>query len=77
MYLLNVHTVSDVMQMRIHAVEPLILDTSSFEVEIEITKLKKYKSPGIDQIPSELIQAGGETLSFETQKLNNSAWNME
>jgi hypothetical protein len=26
------------------------------------TKLKKYKSPGSDQIMKELIQAGGETL---------------
>jgi hypothetical protein len=29
-------------------------------VEIAIAKLKKYKSPGSDQIPAELIQAGGE-----------------
>jgi hypothetical protein len=29
-------------------------------VEIAIAKLKKYKSPGSDQIQAELIQAGGE-----------------
>jgi hypothetical protein len=29
-------------------------------VEIAIVKLKKYKSPGSDQIPAELIQAGGD-----------------
>jgi hypothetical protein len=28
-------------------------------------KLKKYKSPGSDQIPAELIQAGDETLRSE------------
>jgi hypothetical protein len=29
------------------------------EVEIVIAKLKKYKSPGSDQILAELIQDGG------------------
>jgi hypothetical protein len=28
------------------------------EVDIAIAKLKKYKSPGSDKIPAELIQAG-------------------
>jgi hypothetical protein len=37
----------------------------------------KYKSPGSYQIPAELIQAGGETLRSEIQKLNNSLWNKE
>jgi hypothetical protein len=36
--------------------------------------LKKYKSPGSDQIPAELIKAGGETLQPEVQKLINSIW---
>jgi hypothetical protein len=39
--------------------------------------LKRNKSPGIDQIPAELIQAGGETLRFEIHKLNNFIWNKE
>jgi hypothetical protein len=28
--------------------------------------LKRYKSPGSDQIPAELIQAGGEIYAFFT-----------
>jgi hypothetical protein len=36
--------------------------------------LKKYKSPGSDLIPEELIQAGGETLQSEIHKLINSIW---
>jgi hypothetical protein len=32
-------------------------DCSPFVVEIASAKLKKYKSPGSDQIPAELIQA--------------------
>jgi hypothetical protein len=39
--------------------------------------LKKYKSPGSDQILAELIQAGGETLWSEIYKLINSIWNLE
>jgi hypothetical protein len=46
-------------------------------VEIAIAKLKKYKSPGSDQIPAELIQAGGKILPSEIHKLINSVWNKE
>jgi hypothetical protein len=60
--LLNVHKVSDVRQTEIHTAEPLVPDPSSFETEIATAKLKRYKSPGSDQIPAELIQAGGETF---------------
>jgi hypothetical protein len=58
--LLNVHNINDVRQIEIH--EVLVPDSSPIEVEITIAKLEKYKSPGSDQIPTELIQAGGETL---------------
>jgi hypothetical protein len=39
--------------------------------------LKTYKSPGYDQIPAELIQAGCETVRSEIHKLINSVWNKE
>jgi hypothetical protein len=45
--------------------------------EIAIAKLKTYNSPGSDQIPAELIPAGGEPLRSELHKLNNSIWNKE
>jgi hypothetical protein len=57
--LLNVHNVSDVRQIGIHTAEPLVPGPSRLEAEIAIAKLKKYKSPGSDQILAELIQAGG------------------
>jgi hypothetical protein len=53
-------------------------DPSPLEVEIAVEKFKRYKSPGSDhsdQIPAELIQAGGETLQSEIHKLINSIWN--
>ena len=32
------------------------------EVEISVASLKKGKSAGVDNIPAELVQAGGETM---------------
>jgi hypothetical protein len=70
--LLNVHNVSDIRQIEVYTAEPLVPGPSCLEVEIAIAKLKKYKSPGSDQIPAELIQAGGEILLSEIHKLINS-----
>jgi hypothetical protein len=42
-------------------------DPSSLEVEIAIAKLKKYKSPGNEQ-----ILARGETLASAIHKVINS-----
>jgi hypothetical protein len=75
--LLNVHGVSNVRQTEIHTAEPLVPEPSSFEVETAIEKLKRYKSPGIDQIPTKLIQAGGNTSRSEIHKLINCIWNKE
>jgi hypothetical protein len=75
--LLDVHNVNDVRQIEAHMTEPLVPGTSRLEVEIAFTKLKKYKSPGSDQITAELIQAGGEILLSAIHKLINSVWNKE
>jgi hypothetical protein len=61
-HLLNMHNVSDVRQIEVHTAEPLVSDPSFLEFEIAIAKLNKYKSPGGDQIPGELIQTGDEIL---------------
>jgi len=42
-----------------------------------IHKLKSHKSPGIDQIPAELIKAGGRTIYLEIYKLIISIWKKE
>jgi hypothetical protein len=75
--LLNVHRVSDVRQIEVHAAEPLVCDPSPFEVEIAIAKYKRYKSSCNVEIPAELIQAGGEILRSKIHKLINSIWNKE
>jgi hypothetical protein len=51
---LNVHSVCDVRQIEIDTSVPFVPDPKPFEVEIAIAKLKKYASPGGDQIHTEL-----------------------
>jgi hypothetical protein len=46
-------------------------------VEIATGKLKSYKFPGTNQIPAEMIKAGGETLSSEIHRLICSVLNKE
>jgi hypothetical protein len=74
---LNVLNVSNVRQIEVHMAWSLVPGPSHLEVEIAIAKLKKYKSPGSDQIPAELIQAGGKMLLSAIHKLLNSIWNKE
>jgi hypothetical protein len=64
-------------QTEIHTAEPFVPEPSAAEVEITIRKLKRYKVPGSDQIPAELIQAGGEILHSEMHKLIVLIWNKE
>jgi hypothetical protein len=75
--LLTVHNVSDVRQIEVHMAEPLVPCPSCLEAEIAVAKLKKYKSPFSDEIPSELIQAGGKILLSAIHKLINSVLNVE
>jgi hypothetical protein len=66
----NVRTVNDIRQTEIYTAEPLVLESSSFRVEIAFAKLKRYKSLGFNQIPAEVTQAGGKTFCFEVHKFN-------
>jgi len=47
---------NDDIQTEIHTAEPLVFEPSVFEVELAIEELKRHKSSGTDQIPSELRQ---------------------
>jgi hypothetical protein len=60
-----------------HTTEPLVPGPSSFEAELAIEKLKRYKLPGTDHIPAEMIQARCNILHSEIHKLSNSIWNKE
>jgi hypothetical protein len=50
-----------------YTAEPPVPELSTFELAIE--KLKRHKSPGIDQIPVELIKAWGRTINYNNHKL--------
>ena len=75
--LLNVHEVNYVRQGDIHTAEPLVPLPSAFEIEMAIEKLQRHISPGTDQIPAELMKAGGRTIHSGIHNLTNSIWNKE
>ena len=67
--LLNVHGDKDFRQAEMHTAQPLVPLPSAFEVDLAIEKLKRHKSPGIDQIPAELIKTGVEQLAVRSINL--------
>ena len=71
------HGVKYVRQAEIHTAEPLVPESSASEVELAIYKLKSHKSPGIEQIPVELLKAGGRIICLEIHKLITSIWKKE
>ena len=74
---MNVHGVNDVGQTELHTAEPLVPVPNALEFELAVEKLKRHKWPGIDQIPAELIKAGGRTIRSEIYELIISIWNRE
>jgi hypothetical protein len=46
-----------------------VLQPSASEFEVATGKLERYKSASVEQIPPELIQAGGEILDSKIYKL--------
>jgi hypothetical protein len=47
-----------------HTVEPFVPEPSTPEVNIATENLRRYKSPGDDQIPIEVIQVGRGDTAF-------------
>jgi hypothetical protein len=76
-HVLNIYGEGGVRQTEMHRAEPFVPEPSTSEVEVAIGKLKRYKSQGVDQIPAELIVAGGETLHSEIHNLIKLIWNKE
>ena len=44
------------------------------EIEEAVKMLKKGKSPGVDNIPGELIQAGGQPMITALHNICNKIW---
>ena len=52
-------------------------EPSANELDSNIENTKSYKAPGINQIPAELIKAGGRKIGYEFHKLIISIWKKE
>ena len=63
--LLNVHRVNGDNQTEVHTAG-LVPEPSVFEFELATEELKRHKSSGIDQIPSEMLKTGGRKIPCET-----------
>jgi hypothetical protein len=68
---------NDVRWSDLHRTEPLVPESSTFEVDMTVGNWKRFKSLSVHQISALSIQAGGRTLHSEIHKLMNSAWNRE
>jgi hypothetical protein len=75
--LLNVYMAGGFRQNEMHTAQPFVPDPNASGVEVDIGKVKGYKSSGFYQIPAELIQAGRGTLHSEIHKPDNLIWNTE
>jgi hypothetical protein len=73
--LLNVQLVGGISQTEIRTAEPFVPESSISEVDVALGKLQR--SPGGDQIPCELIQAGRGQLHSEIHKHIKLIWNKE
>jgi len=72
--LLNESMVNGVGQTEIQTAERLVSESSAFAFEMPIES-QRHKSPGSDQIPTELIKARGRTIRSKNHKPINSIWN--
>jgi len=75
--LFSVHGINEIRQIKIHTAELLLPEPIAFVVKMAVEKLQGHKSPGIHQITSELIKAGGRTISSEIHKRINSILSKE
>jgi hypothetical protein len=62
--LLNVHGAGRVRETEMHTAESFVPEPSASEVEDAIGELKRYKSPGVDQIPAELNSSRRGNIAF-------------
>jgi hypothetical protein len=54
--------VSGIRQRDIHTAEPLVPEPRVFGFEMVSETVEIYRLPGFDQIPAELIKAGGRKI---------------
>ena len=64
------NTVLDCSQPPVEDLQPILCE----KVEVAVASLKKGKSPGVDNISAEFVQAGGETMIDVLTEICNRIW---
>jgi hypothetical protein len=73
--LFNIHGVTEVRQKETDTAEPLVPEQIAFQFAMANEKLKRYRSPGTDQIPAEMIKARGKTIHSEIHRpIKSEEW---
>jgi len=60
----NVHRVNEGRQAELHTAEPLLPEISTCHFQLAIEIPKSHNSPGVDQIPAELLRQAVEQLAL-------------
>jgi hypothetical protein len=55
---MNAHWINDIRQANIYSAGTPLTEKNDVVFDVAIEKLKRHKSPGMDQIPAEVIEAG-------------------
>ena len=63
---MNAHCVNDVRQAKIYRAEAPLTEQSDIVVDVAIEKLEGHKSPGMDQIPAEVIEVGRRQFALRS-----------
>jgi hypothetical protein len=74
---LNIYAINDIRQTEMHTSVPLFPGHSFSRFKLLMKIWKCINHQVLIKFRAELIQAGGNTLSFKIQKLINSTWNEE
>ena len=61
---MNAQWVKDARQAKLYKEETPLAEQSDTVVDVAIEKLKRHKSPSMDQIPAEVIEAGRRKFSL-------------
>jgi hypothetical protein len=61
---INAHWVNEVRQAKIYTAGAPLTEQSDDGVDVAIEKLKRHKSPGMDQVPYKVIEAERRQLAL-------------
>jgi hypothetical protein len=60
-----IHVFNCVRQTEIHTAEPLVPELIVSEFKMAIERTERQKAPSVEQVPADVIKAGGRTILSE------------